>query len=171
MLIKPSLHLLCAVQVYGSGSPGLGSIGRVTLSSEWSDIQWISIGIIDWVVTYLVDSATHPLKMTSPISDSPQPLTESLGQARSLHICSLLVMSVFFVGQEFIRGRKFRGIKRNLSIDAYLLSYLMLILHVFQLVFQLRECWSYIRVILPAFQHYLIPTIEILLFVFMNIDI
>ena len=60
--------------------------------------------------------------------------------------------------------------KGNRSLRAFYLSYLVLVLHIFQLVFQLRECWSYIRVILPAFQHYLIPTIEILLFVFMNVD-
>ena len=58
--------------------------------------------------------------------------------------------------------------KGNRSIGAFYLSYLVLDLHVFQLVFQLRERWSYIRVILPAFQHYLIPTIEIII-IFMNI--
>ena len=62
--------------------------------------------------------------------------------------------------------------KGNRSKDAFYLSYLVLVLHIFQLVFQIRECWSCIRVILPTSQHYLIPTIKISCFVivFMNIE-
>ena len=54
--------------------------------------------------------------------------------------------------------------KGKRSMGDFYLSYLVLDLHIFQLVFQLGECWSYFRVSLPAFQHYLIPTIEIICF-------
>ena len=50
--------------------------------------------------------------------------------------------------------------KGNRSIDAFYLPYIVLVLHIFQLGFQLRECWSYIWAILPAFQHYLMPRIN-----------
>ena len=50
--------------------------------------------------------------------------------------------------------------KGNRSKDAFYLSYLVLVLHIFQLLFQIGECRSYIRVILPAFQHYLMPRIN-----------
>ena len=40
------------------------------------------------------------------------------------------------------------------------LSYLVLVLHLLQLVFQISECWSFIWVISPAFHHYLIPGIN-----------
>ena len=40
------------------------------------------------------------------------------------------------------------------------LSYLVLVLHLHQLVFQISECWSFIWVIFPAFHHYLIPGIN-----------
>ena len=48
----------------------------------------------------------------------------------------------------------------NRSIPACYLSYPVLVLQIFQLGFQIRECWPYIRVILPAFQHYLMPRIN-----------
>ena len=38
----------------------------VGLIMESNAIQWISIQIIDWVVTYSVDSAAHPLNISPP---------------------------------------------------------------------------------------------------------
>jgi len=40
------------------------------------------------------------------------------------------------------------------------LSYPVLVFYIFKLVFQIGECWSFIRIIFPAFHHYLIPVIN-----------
>ena len=54
------------------------------------------------------------------------------------------------------------GLVKNIKVIVRTSTYLVLVLHIFQLLCQIRECWSYIRVILPAFQHYLMPRIEII---------